>query len=72
MQDIDTSTLSLEEKLVVLNELVVDSLIEGIQEGKIKPIELQGAITMLKNNKILIEDKNTEMDEYMKLRGSIK
>jgi len=54
--NIDTSNMTLRQKLKVLNELVVDSLIEGVSTGMIKPMELQGAITLLKNNKE-VEDR---------------
>jgi hypothetical protein len=57
----DTSKMTLRQKLEILNELVVDSLIEGISSGSIKPMELQGAITLLKNNKV-VEDRKEESD----------
>lgn len=48
---------TLADKLARLNILVIDSLIEGIESGDIKPMELQGAITLLKNNKVVQEKK---------------
>lgn len=50
--------MKLEDKLKLLNELVIDSLIEGIEAGEIKPLEMQGAITLLKNNKVVQETKS--------------
>jgi len=49
--------MNLDQKLKMLNELVIDSLIAGIEAGEIRPLELQGAITLLKNNKIIQENK---------------
>jgi len=63
--------MTLSEKLAKLNELVIDSLIEGIEEGDIKPMELQGAITLLKNNKVVQErQEESEADVIDSLVGA--
>ena len=63
--------MTLSEKLAKLNELVIDSLIEGIEEGDIKPMELQGAITLLKKNKVVQErQEESEADVIDSLVGA--
>jgi hypothetical protein len=63
--------LTLAQKLSKLNELVVDNLIEGIENGDIKPMEMQGAITLLKNNKVVQErQEESEADVIDSLVGT--
>lgn len=65
MKELTERKMTLSQKLAKLNELVVDSLIEGIEDGDIKPMELQGAITLLKNNKVVQEKKEHSESELI-------
>ena len=41
------------QKLQKLQDLVIDKYIEALEDGSLKPMELQAVVTFLKNNKIV-------------------
>lgn len=49
----DTSKLTLRQKLEVLNELLVDTCIDNLSSGFVKPNDLGAIVTLLKNNKVV-------------------
>lgn len=52
---VNTSTMTLRQKLETLNELLVDACIDNLQSGYIKPNDLGAIVTLLKNNKVVEE-----------------
>ena len=57
----DTSKLTLRQKLEVLNELLVDTCIDNLSSGFVKPNDLGAIVTLLKNNKV-VEEKREESE----------
>lgn len=53
------------EKLNKLQDLVLDTYIEALQEGELKAMELAPIVTLLKNNKILEDKKVTPESEVI-------
>jgi len=54
---IDTSNMTLRQKLELLNELLVDTCIENMQNNKMKPNDLGSIVTLLRNNKVVEEKR---------------
>jgi hypothetical protein len=50
------------EKFQRLHELVLDSLIGGLENGELRAMDLQTCITFLNNNKVVM-DKSPEPTE---------
>lgn len=50
-------TLSKSKKLKMLDDLLLDSYINAMEEGNLKPLELGAVVTYLKNNKEVAEKK---------------
>lgn len=49
--------LSKSKKLKMLDDLLLDSYINAMEEGNLKPLELGAVVTYLKNNKEVAEKK---------------
>lgn len=54
---VNTSAMTLRQKLETLNELLVDACIDNLQSGYIKPNDLGAIVTLLKNNKVVEEKR---------------
>lgn len=53
------------QKLEILDELLLDSYIEAMQEGTLKPLELGAIVSYLKMNKQVAEKKEHSEADLM-------
>jgi hypothetical protein len=61
------------EKLQKLQDLVIDKYIEVLEDGSLKPMELQAVVTFLKNNKVIESEKiENEDDNYDSMVEDLK
>lgn len=61
------------EKLQKLQDLVIDKYIEALEDGSLKPMELQAVVTFLKNNKVIESEKiENEDDNYDSMVEDLK
>jgi hypothetical protein len=51
------------EKLQKLQDLVIDKYIDALEDGSLKPMELQAVVSFLKNNKVVESEKIENEDE---------
>lgn len=59
----DTSNMTLRQKLELLNELLVDTCIDNMQNNRMKLNDLGSIVTLLRNNKVIEEKREvTESD----------
>ena len=56
-----TAGMSVRQKLEFLNEKLIDTCIDNLSSGKIKPNDLGAVVTLLKNNKV-VEEKREESE----------
>lgn len=54
---IDTSKMTKAQKLELLDELLMNTYIEVLQEGQLRANDLGAVVTYLKNNKVVQEKK---------------
>jgi hypothetical protein len=62
---LNTSTMTLRQKLETLNELLVDACIDNLQGGQIKPNDLGAIVTLLKNNKVVEEKRELSESDFL-------
>lgn len=55
--------LTRREKLQKLQDLVIDKYVEALEDGSLKPMELQAVVSFLKNNKVIESEKIENEDE---------
>lgn len=55
--------LTRREKLQKLQDLVIDKYIDALEDGSLKPMELQAVVSFLKNNKVIESEKIENEDE---------
>lgn len=61
------------QKLQKLQDLVIDKYIEALEDGSLKPMELQAVVTFLKNNKVIESEKiENEDDDYDNMVEDLK
>jgi len=58
---VSTAGMSVRQKLEFLNEKLIDTCIDNLSSGKIKPNDLGAVVTLLKNNKV-VEEKREESE----------
>ncbi len=64
-------TMTRGEKFEMLQDLVLNSYIESLENGELKPMELAPIVTLLKNNKV-IQEKAAEETESDVIDGIMK
>lgn len=57
--------LTRSQKFELLQDLVLDSYIDALQTGGIKPMELAPIVTLLKNNKVVQEKQETSESDLI-------
>lgn len=61
------------EKLQKLQDLVIDKYVEALEDGSLKPMELQAVVSFLKNNKVIESEKiENEDDDYENMVEDLK
>ena len=61
--ELDTSSMTLRSKLELLNELLIDTCIDNLNNNRLKPNDLASIVVLLKNNKVVeIEREHSESD----------
>lgn len=63
---------NMRSKMERLQELVVDKLIEELEEGNLKAMDLQSSISLLNNNKIHVKGEDAEEGVHNKVKRLIK
>jgi hypothetical protein len=61
----------LRNRLKRLNELLVETCIENLEQGRIKPNDLGAIVTLLKNNKV-VSEKEEELSEADIIDGLVE
>ena len=59
--DLDTSSMTLRSKLELLNELLIDTCIDNLNNNRLKPNDLASIVVLLKNNKV-VEEKREQSE----------
>lgn len=55
--DLDISSMTLRSKLELLNELLIDTCIDNLNNNRLKPNDLASIVVLLKNNKVVEEKR---------------
>lgn len=55
--ELDLSSMTLRSKLELLNELLIDTCIDNLNNNRLKPNDLASIVVLLKNNKVVEEKR---------------